>query len=76
MCHVIISSFVISVGFCIFFLGKGQILVWFLWSPVDSVDTCCIVVTLMWSDGSSSVIEVGQVDILIPTLASGASWAN
>jgi len=34
---------------------------------VDSIDAYEMVFREMWSDGCSSVLEVGQMDIVIPT---------
>lgn len=77
-CLVIISSFVRSVGFCFFFFfpGRDQILFCSLLNPVDSTDAYDMVVKQMWTDGSDSVPEVGQIDSLVLTAAICTSLAN
>lgn len=74
MCLLIISSFVTTVGLYIFLGKKSNFSLVSI--DVGLIDAYYVVVKQMSSGGSSSVLEVGQIDILIPTPDVGSSWAN
>lgn len=74
MCLLMISSFVTTVGLYIFLGKKSNFSLVSI--DVGLIDAYYVVVKQMSSGGSSSVLEVGQIDILIPTPDVGSSWAN